>query len=114
MSNKRYRLGEFEEIILLWVSIQNEEAYGLSIAEAIREKMNRSVTLSSVHTALYRLEEKGFVKSGLGGASAKRGGRRKRIFSITNSGKDTLLNAREARERLWGMMPDGLFGFTLF
>ena len=109
---KRYQLGEFEEIVLLWVSIQNEEAYGLSIAEAIKEKMKRSVTLSSVHTALYRLEDKGFVKSGLGGASAKRGGRRKRIFSVTNTGKEALLAARDARTKLWGMMPDGLFGFS--
>ncbi|MEM1124278.1 MAG: helix-turn-helix transcriptional regulator [Bacteroidota bacterium] len=109
---KRYNLGEFEEIVLLWVSIQNEEAYGLSITEAIRDKMNRSVTLSSVHTALYRLEEKGFVQSGLGGASSKRGGRRKRIFSVTNAGKEALLAARAARTNLWDMMPDGLFGFS--
>lgn len=110
---KRYQLGEFEEIVLLWVSIQNEAAYGLSIAEAIREKMSRSVTLSSVHTALYRLEEKGFVKSGLGGASAKRGGRRKRIFSVTNTGKEALIAVRDARNNLWNMMPDGLFGFSV-
>ena len=110
---KRHQLGEFEEIVLLWVSIQNEAAYGLSIAEAIREEMNRSVTLSSVHTALYRLEDKGYVKSGLGGASSKRGGRRKRIFSITNSGKEALLSARAMREKLWKMIPDGLFGFSI-
>lgn len=110
---KRYQLGEFEEIVLLWVSIQNEEAYGHSITEAIKVKMNRSVTMSSVHTALYRLEEKGFVKSELGGASATRGGRRKRIFSITNTGKEALLNARDARDKLWGLMPDGLFGFSV-
>lgn len=110
---KRYNLGEFEEIVLLWVSIQNEEAYGLSITEAIRDKMNRSVTLSSVHTALYRLEEKGFVQSGLGGASSKRGGRRKRIFSVTNTGKEALLAARDARTNLWNRMPDGFFGFSV-
>lgn len=110
---KRYHLGEFEEIVLLWVSIQNEEAYGLSITESIKSEMNRSVTLSSVHTALYRLEEKGFVKSGLGGASSKRGGRRKRIFSVTNTGKEALLNARDMRANLWNRMPDGLFGFSI-
>lgn len=109
---KRNHLGEFEEIVLLWVSIQNEEAYGLSIADAIKKEMNRSVTLSSVHTALYRLEEKGFITSTMGGASSKRGGRRKRIFSITNSGKEALLAARDMRNKLWDMLPDGLFGFV--
>lgn len=109
MASKRSHLGEFEEIVLLIVSIQNDEAYGLSIAEAIEKELGRSVTLSSVHTALYRLEEKGFVQSTLGGASAKRGGRRKRIFSITNSGKENLWQARQARRKLWSLIPKELF-----
>ena len=106
---KRQQLGEFEEIVLLWVSIQNEEAYGLSITNAIKSEMNRSVTLSSVHTALYRLEEKGYVESALGGASAKRGGRRKRFFSITNTGKEALWEARQMRDKLWSKVPKNLF-----
>lgn len=109
---KRNHLGEFEEIVLLWVIIQNEVAYGLSITESIKKEMQRAVTLSSVHTALYRLEEKGFVKSELGGASERRGGRKKRLFSITNSGKEALLTARETRNNLWAKIPDGLFGFS--
>ena len=60
---KRASLGEFEEVVLLWVTIQNEAAYGQSIAKAIAEEMTRLVTLSSVHTALYRLEEKGLEPS---------------------------------------------------
>ena len=102
-------LGEFEELVLLWVSIQHEEAYGLSIAKAIEEEMNRSVTLSSVHTALYRLEEKGMVKSEMGEGSPVRGGRRKRIFSITNTGKEALWEARQMRNKLWSLMPKNLF-----
>jgi len=94
-------LGEFEEIVLIWVGIQHEEAYGLSIANAIQEEMERSVTLSSVHTALYRLEEKGYVRSELGGATGQRGGRRKRIFIITNAGREALQQSREMRLQLW-------------
>ena len=109
MALKRNHLGEFEEIVLLIVSIQHEKAYGLSIAEAIEEELSRSVTLSSVHTALYRLEEKGLVKSTLGGASANRGGRRKRIFSITNAGKESLWQARQNRQKLWSLIPKDLF-----
>lgn len=106
---KRYYLGEFEEIVLMWVSIQHEEAYGLSIANAIEKEMQRSVTLSSVHTALYRLEEKGFVKSSFGEASSRRGGRRKRIFIITNAGKEVLIQNRQMRNHLWAKMPKNLF-----
>lgn len=100
-----YKLGEFEEIVLLLVAVQFKEAYGLSITKAIEEELERSVTLSSVHTALYRLEEKGFVKSEIGGATSERGGRRKRLFTITATGLKALEASREVRNQLWNMIP---------
>ncbi|MCR9250781.1 MAG: PadR family transcriptional regulator [bacterium] len=106
----KYTLGEFEEIVLLLVAAQNNEAYGLSITNAIIEKLNRKVTMSSVHTALYRLEEKGFVQSSIGGATAERGGRRKRFFSITATGKSALKESREARNQLWDLIPELVIG----
>lgn len=106
---KRYQLGEFEEIVLLVVTIQHDEAYGLSIAKAIEEELNRPVTLSSVHTALYRMAEKGLVESKMGGATTSRGGRRKRLYNVTNAGKEALWEARQARNKLWSMMPKNMF-----
>ena len=98
-------LGEFEEIVLLLVAAQHDRAYGLSIAKTIETKLDRPVTLSSVHTALYRMEEKGLVKSSVGGATDKRGGRRKRFFTITALGKSILRESRECRNTLWNMIP---------
>ncbi len=102
---KQAIIGEFEEIVLLVVAAQDDQAYGLSVANIIEQRIKRSVTLSSVHTALYRLEEKGFVKSHMGEASKKRGGRKKRHFTITSAGKKALVTAREARNELWSMIP---------
>lgn len=101
----RFNLGEFEEIVLLVVAAQDEEAYGLSVTTAIEKELNRSVTMSSVHTALYRLEEKGLVKSKIGDTTEKRRGRKKRIFMITNAGKDALIEAKNARNHLWSKIP---------
>lgn len=98
-------LGEFEEIVLLLVAVQHNKAYGMSITKAIEEELKRSVTLSSVHTSLYRLEEKGFVQSHIGGASDIRGGRRKRIFTITTTGKTALKKSMQVRKKLWDMVP---------
>ena len=109
---KRYYLGEFEELVLLVVAILGDEAYGLSVTQMIEEDLNRSVNMSSVHTSLYRLEEKGYVKSQLGGATEKRGGRRKRIFLITSTGKEALLEAKEQRQLLWSKMPSFQFYST--
>ncbi|MFC2134203.1 PadR family transcriptional regulator [Bacteroidota bacterium] len=105
----KQHLGEFEEIVLLITAAQQDEAYGMSITKTIEEELNRSVTLSSVHTALYRLEEKGFVKSHIGGASDIRGGRSKRFFTVTNSGIDALKKSKQMRMKLWDMA-SGLVG----
>ncbi|MEM8893341.1 MAG: helix-turn-helix transcriptional regulator [Bacteroidota bacterium] len=104
----KHALGEFEEIVLLLVAAQHDQAYGLSITQAIGETLNRSVTLSSVHTSLYRLEEKGFVESRVGGSSSRRGGRRKRLFVITSLGKSALIESKDARLQLWNMIPSTL------
>ena len=102
--SKEY-LGEFEELVLTMVALLREEAYGNAIMEEIKGKIGREVNLSAVHVTLYRLEDKGYVTSTMGGASKMRGGRRKRIFSITNSGLETLQVLKDQRQQLWKLIP---------
>jgi DNA-binding PadR family transcriptional regulator len=106
------KLGEFEEIVLLLVAAQHGEAYGLSITRAIEKELNRPVTMSSVHTALYRLEEKGYVSSHIGDAEGNRRGRRKRVFLITAEGKKSIIEAREARNHIWSLIPKFVIEFS--
>jgi len=98
-------LGEFEELILTMVAALQEDAYGAAIAEEIETRLKRDVNLSAVHVTLYRLEDKGYIKSSLGGATNERGGRRKRIFTITSAGMATLKAMKEARLDLWKLVP---------
>lgn len=98
-------LGEFEELVLTMVAALREDAYGAAIADEIQNRLKRDVNLSAVHVTLYRLEDKGYVKSGLGGATKERGGRRKRIFTVTSAGMATLKAMREARIDLWKLVP---------
>ena len=98
-------LGEFEELILTMVGILGDEAYGNAIVAEIQQRVGREVNLSAVHVTLYRLEDKGLVKSKMGGATNARGGRRKRIFSITNAGLAMLRAMKEARMDLWKLIP---------
>ncbi len=99
-------LGEFEELVLTMVGILGEEAYGNAIVSEIRERLGREANLSAVHVTLYRLEDKGHVKSQMGGATNARGGRRKRIFTITNAGLAMLRTMKEARMDLWKLIPE--------
>lgn len=104
MASKEY-LGEFEELVLTMVGILKDEAYGNSIVTAIKDRVGRESTLSAVHVTLYRLEDKGLVKSSMGGATNARGGRRKRIFQVTNAGLAMLRSMKEARMDLWKLIP---------
>lgn len=98
-------LGEFEELVLTMVGILQDDAYGNAIVNEIHDRVGRTVNLSAVHVTLYRLEDKGFVKSGMGGATNARGGRRKRIFTITNAGLAILRAKKEQQVELWKLVP---------
>jgi len=98
-------LGEFEELVLTMVGILQDDAYGNAIVNEIKDRVGRAVNLSAVHVTLYRLEDKGYVKSGMGGATNERGGRRKRIFTITNAGLAILRAKKEQQVELWKLMP---------
>ncbi|HEY0652231.1 MAG TPA: helix-turn-helix transcriptional regulator [Chryseosolibacter sp.] len=94
-------LGEFEEIVLLATGILRDNAYGVSIKKEIEKQTRRKVNIGAVHTALHRLEDKGYLKSKFGEASLVRGGKRKRIFSITPFGLKALQKAQLLRNTMW-------------
>ena len=102
---KRTFLGEFEEVVLLTVAILGDEAYAVTVTQELEQKTGRSVGFSTVHTTLQRMEEKGFLSSEMGGATAERGGRRKRFFKITAFGRKALREVKEIREELWNALP---------
>jgi len=103
-------LGEFEELVLTMVAILNEDAYGNAIVSEIKLRVGRDCNLSAVHVTLYRLEDKGLIKSAMGGATNARGGRRKRIFTVTNAGLAMLRDMKESRMELWKLIPQLKFG----
>lgn len=98
-------LGTFEEIVLLAVCVLGDDAYGVSITDEINGQAGRPVHLSAVHTALYRLAEKGLLRSDLGGATPSRGGRRKRLYAVTAAGRHALREARTLRDSFWRRIP---------
>ena len=102
---KREYLGEFEELVLMAVAILSEGAYGNSVVEELKNRVSRDAGLSAVHVTLYRLEDKGLVKSEMGGSTNERGGRRKRIFRITSAGLAVLRQSHETRMELIRLIP---------
>ena len=109
MKMKETRLGDFEETILLFAGILGEEAYAFRIAEEFETQTGRGVSIGAVHSTLSRLADKGFLRSEMGAPSAERGGRRKRIYSITAQGQKALVDSRDLKVSLWKRYP----GFSL-
>ena len=112
---KETRLGEFEEVILLLVGILGDQAYAFNLSGEFERQTGRSVAIGAVHSTLNRLEDKGFLQSSMGGATKARGGRRKRIFTITAIGQQALAEARTLRMSLWSQYPafaDGKVKFS--
>ena len=106
---KGTNLGEFEELVLLTVGILYDNAYSVAIQKELNRQTNRKLSISSIHAAVYRLEEKGLLTSRMSEAEQSRGGKRKRLFSISRAGKSALEKANELRTSMREQIPDIAF-----
>ncbi|MEM1135322.1 MAG: helix-turn-helix transcriptional regulator [Bacteroidota bacterium] len=110
---KNFQLGEFEEIVILTIGILNNAAYSVIIKNEIESRLSRTVSMGALHTALKRLEDKGYLKSFAGEATAERAGRPKRYFEITALGKKAILHTKATRDALWLAIPKTVFQISL-
>jgi DNA-binding PadR family transcriptional regulator len=108
---KKYQLGEFEEIVILTIGILNNKAYSVAIKNEIENRMSRTVSMGALHTALNRLEDKGYLKSIDGEATEDRAGRPKRYFEITAFGKKAMQYSKQTRDELWKAIPKAIWQF---
>ncbi len=101
----KYQLGEFEEIVLLTIGVLYEDAYGVSIKLVIEEKLKRNVSVGALQSALKRLGDKGYVSSTEGESTSERGGRPKKYFVLTDTGKRAIEYSRQVRNDLYDQIP---------
>lgn len=90
-----------EERILLTILQLGEDAYLVAIKDHLSTVMKKNISLTSIHLPLSRLEKNGFIESTWGEATAIRGGRRKRIYSITKYGFKVLDEYKRIHDTLW-------------
>jgi PadR family transcriptional regulator PadR len=97
--------GSLELMIMLAIMRLEDAAYGVPISREIEEAAGREVAMATVYASLDRLEARGLVKSKLGDPTPERGGRAKRLFTITAAGIREVQNARRALTQLWNRLP---------
>ena len=99
-------LTDFELMVMLAVLRVRDEAYGVPIAREIEQTGGRSVTHAAVYLALDRLRENGLVAFRLGDPTPERGGRAKKLFSITPAGLRAIRRTQRAFMALWNGIPE--------
>jgi PadR family transcriptional regulator len=98
--------GDFEQMVLLAVLRLGDAAYAVPIRREIAARTRRSPARGAVYITLDRLEEKGYLESWLGDATAERGGRPRRYYKVKPAGVRALEQSWTALRRMWeGMEP---------
>lgn len=107
------KVGDFEEKVLRAVIGLGENAYGMTIRQAVEDATKEFTSIGAIYTTLERLERKGFVETEKGEATPERGGRAKRYFKVNGAGIDALRDKEQVRTALLAGMNLGLSPSTL-
>lgn len=94
-------LGAFEELVMLALIRQGDDAYGVSIRRDLVEQTGTEVTMGAVYATLDRLEQKRLIRVREDNAPEGRRGRPRRYFEILPAGIRDLARSQEVRETMW-------------
>jgi DNA-binding PadR family transcriptional regulator len=103
-------LGVFEQMVLLAILRQGDEAFGLEVRHEIEVGAGRKVSRSAFYTTLDRLEKKGLVRWTAMEAENARRTAPIRLFEVTPAGMAALRESRGALQALWSGMDEVVNG----
>lgn len=81
--------GTRERAILHAIKVLYDNAYGVTIQDEL-ERAKIDLSFGAIYTSIEWLEENGFVKSRVGEATPERGGRNKKLYTLTRKGEEAL------------------------
>jgi len=94
-------LSRREEQVLLAVWELQDNAYLLAIQKYLSKITSKNWSVGIIHKPLLKLEKKGYINSSIGQATAKRGGRRKKLYRVTELGIDELKTLKNEQDAIW-------------
>ncbi len=95
-----------EQMILLSVWRLQDDAYGVTLRENVREITGREIHYGTLYNTLNKLVGKALVRTRTGEPTGERGGRRKIFYELTPRGKASLRKARELQKAMWSGISD--------
>ena len=99
-------LSQREEQIMLAIWTLKDDAYLVAIKKYLSEVFRKTWTVGAIHKPLRQLEQAGYLESSMGGATAIRGGRAKKIYRITRQGLVVLTEYKRITQALWADFPE--------
>lgn len=94
-------LGSLELAALLAVARLGDEAYGAAVRRDLEARTGRAHSVGAIHTTLQRLEDKRLLTSRTTTPLPIRGGRARRLFTLTSAGARALRAAQQQAASLW-------------
>ena len=99
-------LSSHDEILLLAILNLKNDAYGVTIRREVSRSTGKNWSIGAIYDPLYRLEQRGLVESVLTDPTRERGGRSKRLFTVTEKGMEELAAHKKVRDDLWEAIGD--------
>ncbi len=100
------RLSRNEEIILLSIWKLDDNAYGVTIRKSFMEMTRQILHYGSLYNTLELLTRKGFVTCRESRPESRKGGRRKKLYYLTPTGRKALKEAQSVYRSVWGTVSD--------
>jgi DNA-binding PadR family transcriptional regulator len=87
-------LAAFEVYVMLAIAhLGDNAAYGVTIRQEIETRMGRPVSIGAVYATLGRLHDKGFVSFAFSDPDPVRGGRSRKLVSLSKAGRRAVVNS---------------------
>lgn len=94
-------LSRSEEMYMVAIWELEHEAYGVAIRRQVTEKTGKVISYGALYIALDQLLKKGYVDKISGEPTAKRGGRKKFFYTLTEHGVEALKSTYAHQQALW-------------
>ncbi|MEK9502753.1 PadR family transcriptional regulator [Gaopeijia maritima] len=93
-------IGELEHLILLAIAALRDDAGALEIRRRL-EAEERALTRGALYRALDRLGDKALIEWRVDEPEAERGGHARRIYRLSEPGREAVRTRRATLESLW-------------
>ena len=100
-NEKMKDLSKLEEVVMLAIWRLGDKAYGVEIKNKVKEIAGKEYFYNTLYTTLHQLVRKGYIIKHFGEPTAKRGGKRKVFFDLTQLGMNVLEMAFKRQSLVW-------------